>query len=268
VRCSLMVRILAVAAMAWLLVLPATAAAYPIIGKCSLTLTSTDAAGNPLDIIKSGDESGSAGDPLLVDWQGTVSWEGQSQVSFKDNHYHVAMFGMATPFQGEASNSADRGDTAGMFDFSASVPFRLTGTFFMSAGIIAADGTVCSGSFVVRLMGDPSGTLPFFAGLALVAIGALLLARGFSGHLGAAIVGGLVLGFGAALEAVIFSVLPLAGLTPVALLATGIVLAAISAVVGGRHAGRLERALAAQVATDEAQGLAEAGTHLPDTDEA
>lgn len=257
-RRAVLIRILAVAALAWLLVLPAAAGAFPVTGKCTLTISTTDAQGKPLDSAKSGDDSASAADPLLVDWEGTVSWDGVTQASMQNAHYHVAMFGMATPFQGDAANSPDARSTTGTFKFTANAPFRFTGTYYMSAGIIAANGTQCAATFIVKLVGEPIGTVPFFVGLALLAIGALLLVWGLSGHLGAAIFGGLVLGLGAALEAMVLSALPLAGLTPVALMGGGLALAALSAIIGERRLRRMEAAWAAEAAAAEGADAAQA----------
>jgi type II secretory pathway pseudopilin PulG len=255
VHSSILGRVLAAATLAWLLVLPASVAAFPSKGPCTLELTSNDAKGNVLDTAKSGDDSASPGDPLVVDWEGTVSWTGTTTVPLKENHYHVAMFGMATPFQGGALNGSDARSTVGTFGFTTSAPFRFTGLYYLTVGIIGSGGE-CTGSLVVKLVGDPIGTVPFFVGLALLAIGLLLLVWGFAGHLGAAVSGGLILGMGAALEVVIFSFLPLAGLTPISLLATGLFLSVVSAVAGGRRLRQLNRQLAAEGAAAAAAATA------------
>lgn len=261
-RALALARIAAIAALAWLLVLPASVVALPAKGPCTLELASNDAEGNVLDSAKSGDDSASPEDPLLIDWDGTVSWTGITTVPLKDNHYHVAMFGMATPFQGGSLNGGDARTTVGTFGFTTGSPFRFTGLYYLTVGIIGSGGE-CTGSLVVKLVGEPIGTLPFFVGLALLAIGLLLLVWGFSGHLGAAIAGGLFLGLAVTLEAVMFSFLPLGGLTPIALLATGLFLAVVSVVSGGRRLRQLNRQLAAAGAAAASAGEGSAPVYAP-----
>src|SRR5512141_2398495 len=132
------------AALAWLTVLPATATAFPLNGGCTLALSTTDAKGATLDTAKSGDGSASAGDPLLVEWEGTVTWSGTSTISLQDNSYHVEMFGVPTPFRGASANTGDARSSTGAFAFKANAPIRFTGLYYMTAGIKGSGGT-CEG---------------------------------------------------------------------------------------------------------------------------
>ena len=118
-RRSAFARFLVAAAFAWLLVLPASAAAFPLAGPCTLALTSTDATGRPLGTATSGDASASPADPLPMDWDGAIAWEGRATTSFRDNHYHVAIFGMATPFQDGSANADDVRATSGELRLTA-----------------------------------------------------------------------------------------------------------------------------------------------------
>jgi hypothetical protein len=230
VRTGGILRIVAAASIAWLM-LPATASAFPLSGSCALTLTSTDAKGATLDTAKSGDGSASESDPLLVDWDGTLTWSGTSTIALQDNSYHVEMFGLPTPFRGSSANTGDARASSGTFAFKANAPIRFTGAYYLTAGIKGSGGT-CEGSLVVKLIGDPITTIPFLVALALMAIGGLLAAWGLSGHLLGALAGGPILGFGAGLLAVILSVLPAGGLTPLILLAAGLVTGGATGVAG------------------------------------
>jgi len=245
VRSSTVVRILPILAVAWLVLLPASAAAFPMSGSCTLKVTSTDAKGNILDTATSGDPSASESDPLQIDWEGMVTWSASSTIALQNNRYHVEMFGVPTPFQGSSANTGDSRASTGTFAFSASAPFRFAGLYYITGGITGSGGA-CDGNLVVKLVGDPILTVPFVVSLALLVIGALLVLWGFSGHLLAALFGGLILGLGMALVLVVFSFLPSGAVTPLAVLLLGIGLGVATAVTGWvRMRARARLALAA-----------------------
>lgn len=221
-RRSVLVRILAIGALAWLLVLPAATAAFPL-SNCTMQLSSTTAGGAALDTAQSGDGSGSESDPFLVDWDGTVSWSGTVQVEMKNNSYHIEVFGIPTPLRGTNSNEGDNRTGSGTVGISANAPFRFTGLYFVSGAITGSGGT-CEGSGVFKLTGDPVGTVPFWTGLGLLGVGVLLLAWGLQGHRIGGIVGGLLAGLGAAVLLIIFAALPLGGITPPVVAGLGLIL--------------------------------------------
>lgn len=205
------------------LLLPASALAFPL-SNCTLNLTSRDGSGATIDTATSGGADSTQTDPFIVDWDGTVDWNGtMGSLVIMNHNWNVDVFGIPTPLRGGDPNTAGNttgSDTAGV---SANAPFRFTGLFYVS-GQISGDGGSCSGSGWLRLRGDPVGTVPFFVGLALVLLGAALLAVGARGRWLAAVFGGLLLGLGAAVLLVIFALLPLAAPTPLVVLAAGLLI--------------------------------------------
>ncbi|MGH2456714.1 MAG: hypothetical protein ACRDHD_10720 [Candidatus Limnocylindria bacterium] len=214
-----------------LLLMRGPAAAFPL-GGCTLSLTSLAVDGATLDTATGGDGSATQQDPLLVDWDGTVSWTGTtgSQV-ITDHTWHVDVFGLPTPLRGGDPN--EDGDTGGsdVVSVSANAPFRFTGLFHVS-GEMAGEGGSCSGSGWLKLAGDPIGTIPFLAGLALAVVGLVLLAVGTRGRWLAGSVGGLLLGVGAAVLLISFATLPLGAATPVIVLAAGLLLGVLASWFG------------------------------------
>jgi hypothetical protein len=198
--------------------LPATAGAFPLSG-CTLTLTSTDASGAPHDSVADGGAAGSMDDPFLIEWDGSVRWEGTtgSQV-ITDTAWQVDVFYLPTPLRGGDPNAA--GDQQGTddLDVSATAPFRLAGLFFVS-GSLSGDGGSCSGSGWFKIAGDPIGTAPFGAGIGAALLGLALLYVGWSRRSwSAGVLGGFLLGLGLAMVLITISVLPLGAATPLVLL--------------------------------------------------
>jgi hypothetical protein len=219
-------------ALAWLLLLPATVAAFPLTN-CTMQLSSAGATGAPLDTAQSGDGSASQTDPFQVDYNGTVTWSGTVSISMKDNSYHIEVFGIPTPLRGTNSNEDDNRTGGDTVSVGANSPFQVTGTYLVSGAITGSGGT-CSGSGWFKLLGDPVGTLPFFAGLAVLGIGVALLALGLRNHPMLALLGGLLAGVGAAVEFVIFSALPAAENTPLVVVLVGLAGGVIIAIIGRR----------------------------------
>jgi hypothetical protein len=114
------------------------------------------------------------------------------------------------------------------------MPFRVTGLFKVS-GTYAGEGGTCAGSGWFKLTGDPVGTIPFFAALALIILGILLEIRGLRGHAFSAVGGGVLIGLGTAILLVIYSTLPIAEYTPVVVLGLGLLLGIIVALLGRRR---------------------------------
>lgn len=213
--------------------LPGAAAAFPL-STCTLDATSTAADGSALDTAVGDSEDSTQADPFIVDWDGSVGWEGTtSGVAMKDNQYHVELFGFPTPIRGGSANGGDDRDASGSVGVKANAPFRFTGLYFVS-GSITGNGGTCEGSGWVKLTGDPIGTVPFFVGIGLLAVGLLLLGWGL-GHPVAAVIGGLIGGLGAAILLVIYSTLPFGSLTPVAVIVGGLIVGLLVAVLAVRR---------------------------------
>jgi hypothetical protein len=213
------------------------AAAFPLEG-CTLTLTSLDAAGQPIDTAIGGAADATQADPLLVDWDGTVNWSGTmgSQV-IRGHTWHVDVFGIPTPLRGDDPNADGETEGADWVTVSENAPFRFTGLFHVT-GSLRGEGGSCSGSGWLKLAGEPLGTVPFFVGLALLVVGLVLLAVGRRGRWASAIGGGLLSGIGAAMLLVTFGILPLGAITPLACLALGLAAGAIAVWWGHRSLAR------------------------------
>ena len=212
-----------------LLVWTAPVAAFPLTN-CTLEASSAAADGSPVDSIVGGADDATQEDPFLVDWDGTISYQGGSDIEMKDNSWSVSVFNIPTPLSGGDDNPEDNRTGSGTVGVSENAPFRITGLYYVSGALNGSGGT-CSGSGWFKLTGDPIGTIPFWFGLGLVVLGTLGLARGVRGHPVMAIAGGVLAGFGVATLAVIFSSLPVGSLTPIVALilgiATGVVIAGL-----------------------------------------
>jgi hypothetical protein len=216
-----------------ILLMPASVGAFPLTN-CTLDLTSLDANGVALDTATAGGEDATLAAPFLVDWDGTVAWVGTmgTQV-ITDHHWGVSVFLIPTPLSGGDPNEG--GDTTGdgTVDVGINLPFRVTGLFHVS-GSIAGTGGSCAGSGWMRLVGDPFGTVGFWLGLLLILLGLLGLWRGYRGSAVLAIIGGVLLGLGAADMLIIYALMPLAEWTPWAALLGGLVIGVVVLMVRQR----------------------------------
>lgn len=214
------------------LLIPGSAAAFPLTN-CTLELTSLDESGNVVDSASGPSADSTQSDPFLVDWGGSVLWNGTmgSQV-IKNHTWHVDVFQLPTPLRGGDSNEAGNPNGEGRVDVSANAPFQLTGTFFVS-GEISGEGGSCAGSGWFKIVGEPVGTVPFFLALLLVILGTVLIAFGGArGSWGLALPGGLLFGVGLAGLMIMFSTLPLGSLTVAASLVLGLLIGALAAWTG------------------------------------
>jgi hypothetical protein len=221
-----------VATLATALLIPGSASAFPLTN-CTLEVTSVDAAGAAVDSATGPSGDASQGDPFIVDWDGKVVWNGStgSQV-ITNNSWFVNVYGIPTPLRGSGANEDGTADGDGTVDVSTTLPFKLTGLYYIS-GEISGEGGSCSGSGWVKLEGDPVGTFPFFLALALVVIGALLIALGARGGWVPALVGGLLFGIGLGMLLVGFSSVPIGSLTLAGAVLLGLLIGALAAWLGG-----------------------------------
>lgn len=223
-----------------LLAWAAPVAAFPLTN-CTLQAASTMADGSELDSIASGANDATQEDPFLVDWDGSISYEGTSEIEMKNNTWSVSVFNIPTPLSGGDDNPEDNRTGSGTVGVSANAPFRFTGLYYVSGSLTGSGGT-CTGSGWFKLTGDPIGTIPFWFGLGLVLLGAAGLARGAKGHPATAIAGGILAGFGIAVLAVIYSALPVGSLTPIVALILGIAAGVVIAGLARRGGGDKDEA--------------------------
>jgi hypothetical protein len=204
---------------------------------CTLQATALGADGSTIDSIHSGADDATQANPFLVDWDGTVSYTGSSQLEMKANSWHVDVFGIPTPLRGGDPNAANSRDGNGTVRVSSNAPFRVTGLYFVSGSITGSGGT-CSGSGWLKLTGDPTGTIPMLLALGLLVLGLIMLAIGARGHPITAVFGGILTGLGLATLLVLYSTLPLGSLTPIVILLLGLVLGIVVAILGRRAGNR------------------------------
>jgi hypothetical protein len=218
-----------------LLVAAAPVAAFPL-SLCQLSLTSKDATGATIDTAQSGANDATQSDPFLVDWGGSVDYTGTTTNVIKNYSYQVYVLGIPTNLRGADTNDDEEVDGSGTVGVSPNAPFRVTGLFKVSGGY-SGEGGSCAGDGWFKLIGDPTGTVPFWLGLILIALGTLLEVRGLRGHKISAVIGGLLIGTGAAIMLVIYSAMLLAEYTPWAAIGLGVVLGILIALIG-RRSGR------------------------------
>jgi hypothetical protein len=170
-------RALPAAVMALLLAQPA--AAFELNGGCSLEIASLDAAGAPVDVASGPGAAGGGtqDDPFLIDWDGTVSWVGNSGDQVFNNHtWQTYVFLIPTPVRGGDPNDEDDTTGTGTAGVSANAPFRITGLYHVSGHIDGDEGAHCDGSGWFKLTGDAVGTIPFWLAVLIAVAGAALIA--------------------------------------------------------------------------------------------
>lgn len=221
---------------------PAPVGAFPL-STCTLSLASTDASGSGIDAASSGAADATQDDPFNVVWEGSVAYDGSTSVVIKNYTYQVEVFGVPTPIRGGNANDDGNIDGEGSVSIAANAPFRVVGLYYVS-GAYTGEGGSCAGSGWFRLLGDPAGTVPWFLGLGLVALGVLGLYGGVRGHTLTSVLGGFALGLGLDLLLISYAVLPLGSSTPVAVLALMTAIGIIVGFLGRRAAQRRAEALA------------------------
>jgi len=221
-------RLAFIALPALILLLPGSAVAFPLTN-CTVTLTSLDANGAQIDTATDGDTDGTRANPLLVDWDGSVEWAGtMGELVITDHTWGVSVFYVPTPESGSDANEDGETDGNGTVQVSDTLPFKVTGLFYVS-GQISGTGGSCEGNGWVRLRGEAFGTIPFWLGLGLIVVGLLLMWAGYRRGWGWAVVGGFLLGLGAAVMLIIYGVMLVGSWTPPAALGIGLVLGIVVA---------------------------------------
>jgi hypothetical protein len=216
-------RLVPAAVLATSLLIPASASAFPLTN-CTATLTSISADGSPLDTVVGGAADSTREDPFLVDWNGTVAWEGTTGgIVFTDFTWGISITGIPTALNGVVANASGQTEGSGSVVPNDAFPLELVGLFYVT-GSVSGDAGSCDGSGWIQLQGDPFGTLQFWAALAAVAIGILLIVLGRGGRWLLGLVGGLLLGLGSAVLLITFSLMLLAEWTPLVALIAGVLI--------------------------------------------
>ncbi len=141
-------------------------------------LASTDAAGAEVDTASGPGASGGGtqADPFLIDWDGSVSWEGSSGDQVFSNHaWQTYVFLVPTPVRGGDPNDDDETVGVGSAAVGENAPFRITGLYYVSGHIDGEGGTHCDGSGWFQLTGNPVTTIPFWLAVLIAVAGAALI---------------------------------------------------------------------------------------------
>ena len=175
---SAVLRAVPIAAMLALLIAHPVAA-FELNGGCTLDIVSTDASGAVVDTASGPgvEGGGTQADPFLIDWDGSVSWEGSSNDQVFTNHsWQTYVFHVPTPVRGGDPNEEDETVGAGTAGVAANAPFRLSGLYFVSGNIDGEGGTHCDGSGWFQVIGSPVATFPFWLAVLIALAGAALIA--------------------------------------------------------------------------------------------
>ncbi len=147
----------------------APAAAVTLTGGCQGTGRSLDADGNEIMTVTAPSaEPGTSGNPVLVDYDGTVEYAGSGPLMV-DHHWEIQVFGV-TVKSGGSKNGSRQTSTDGVADVSDYLPFKITGVYYVSGGI-SGDGGSCDGNAFVKLIGSPVGTIPWIVALGFIVVG-------------------------------------------------------------------------------------------------
>ena len=135
---------------------------------CSGQARSQDADGEPLGSVSAPGSLGASQDaPLLVDWDGAVTYSGSSDGVITDHSWRVTAYGIPTR-SGGSENADKETKTKGTETMSEFLPFRITGLYYV-AGEISGDGGECEGALWLKIQGSPIGTVPWVIGVILAA---------------------------------------------------------------------------------------------------
>ncbi len=173
-------RLLAVAgAAALLMALPMTAAHAADATGCSGSADSLAADGSVLSSASAPGAGGTQDDPLVVDPDGTVAWEGSTDSVITDGTWSVTVMGV--PFLSGSFDNSDGSTSAdGVVDV-ATAPAQVKWVLATSAlipvsGEMSGQGGTCSGSGFIAGTGEsPMGSPIFLAGVGFIAVGGILV---------------------------------------------------------------------------------------------
>jgi hypothetical protein len=174
-------------AAAALLLTARPADAATINGPCSATAASftsgvdpDDPASLAIDVIEipenSSVDNGTEGNPFGLDSQGSVAWSGQTSMAATNHSWSVDFLVAGVGSLDDSDpNAEDERTDSGVKDMADIFPADVTGLVKVD-GTFASDGGTCTGDGWIKLIGSPTGTIPWIGGLVAGAIGLLGLA--------------------------------------------------------------------------------------------
>jgi hypothetical protein len=202
-----------------------------IDGPCTVSATSTTAAGGQLDALI-GPATSDSSNPFDVDPKGQVAWSG-SGPAITSGTYQLTIYGVPI-WSGSIDNPSGKSNADGTLDLASVLPGGLVGVVQVG-GSVTGQGGSCSGSAWIKISGDPLTSIPGMGGIGLAIVGLLGVATAVPGaHPFRGLLAGLVLGLGAGVLAIVFGVVPVGALTPFVALGGGGV---VGLVLGLLHVG-------------------------------
>jgi len=153
------------------LVIPLQPVAAFSINGCTVTVTSTDGSGKPLDTATGGGTGGTQDHPFKVDLKGSVHYEGALSAQAGAYTSSVTVYGL--PFLSSSGDNNEAPQAAGDVDVSA-FPIPVVGVFPVSGSLKGATAS-CSGDGWIQIVGDPLTAPQLWVGVILVAGAAVLL---------------------------------------------------------------------------------------------
>jgi len=198
---------------------------------CSGSATSFDSTGTEIQTVTAPGPSATQDDPFMVDFDGSVRWEGTTFLTVISNGSWTVT---ALPFwfSGQIANDAGKTKATGEIRPDSYLPFAIPGLVLVQVDLEGSEG-LCTVSGWVQFTGNPLSSPAGWAAIMLTALGGigLLLALRMLIHVPDAAVrqnrfsrvilgllAGLVLGMGAAALLVMYGVAALGTMTPVLVL--------------------------------------------------
>ncbi len=140
------------------------------VSGCSGTAISKDENNAVIDQVTApGAPAASRSNALKVDYDGVVSYDGQSDNLIKNHHWDISLFGIKVK-SGGGTNSEERTHDASDEKVSDYIPIRMSGKYFVSFQINGEGGS-CNGSLWVEIDENPVGTVPWLLGTGLMLAG-------------------------------------------------------------------------------------------------
>ena len=137
---------------------------------CGGSAQSSDSKGKQVDSVAAPGPPGSSRDnPFLVDYDGTVHYDGSTDSVIKNHGWHVKVFGITVKSGGSKNTQGEThsADTVKVKDY---LPTKIPGLFFVSFSLSGTGGS-CSANAWVKTAGSPAGSVPFYVGIILVVAG-------------------------------------------------------------------------------------------------
>jgi hypothetical protein len=158
---------------ALLLLAPAPARAADLVN-CAGTATSTRADGSSLDSVSAPGPGGTQDQPFQVDFDGAINVSGSSAAVLKNHSWRVNVWFIPVKTGSDPNEGGDQAITDKTVTVKDYIRFELPGLYYVS-GSITGEGAACSGSGWVKVLGNPTGSIPWAGGVVLTGVGLVVV---------------------------------------------------------------------------------------------